>query len=194
MYPNEGGWVGQPEPARWLFTALFAGISLTCVVRLLTNRRTAGTPPRHDDVWHAVMGVAMIAMVLSWLSVLPTPFWVILFGGQAAVFAAILLRSQPSDPDQNWEHTHHLIGSLGMLYMAVALASPAGMSGMSATSPLTASFGVYFLAYAAWSALRAVQPLPVTTGNTVRALSWPLLVHGCRALMGGGMAYLLLAS
>jgi hypothetical protein len=188
--------VGQPELVRWAFTALFAGISLTYVVRLLTNRRNAATPPRHDDVWHAVMGIAMIAMMLSWLSLLPTTLWVVLFGGQAVFFAAILLRNgseKERTETRNWDHTHHFVGSMGMLYMVVAMTGP--KSGMPGMSPLAVSFGVYFLAYALWSGLRAVQPAPVAvTGGSSQVLSTPLLVHGCRALMGGGMAYLLLAS
>jgi hypothetical protein len=184
--------VGQPELARWAFTALFAGISLTCVVRLLSHRRTPATPPRHDDVWHAVMGVAMVGMVLSWLALLPTPLWVVLFGGQAVFFAAMLLRNRSEGTDQNWEHTHHFVGSLGMLYMVVAMAGPA--TRMPEMSPLAVSFGVYFLAYALWSGMRALQPVPLPVTGPAQVLSRPLLVHGCRALMGGGMAYLLLAS
>jgi hypothetical protein len=183
--------VGQPELVRWAFTALFAGISLTCVIRLLTHRRTPATPPRHDDVWHAVMGLAMVAMVLSWLTLLPTPLWVVLFGGQAAFFAAVLLRnrSEETGEDQNWEHTHHFVGSLGMVYMVMAMTGP-----MNTMSPLAVSFGVYFLAYALWSGIRALQPVPLPITGPAQVLSRPLLVHGCRALMGGGMAYLLLAS
>ena len=181
--------MGQPELVRWAFTALFAGISLTCVLRLLSHRRTPTTPPPHDDVWHALMGVAMIGMVLSWLTLLPTPLWVVLFGGQAAFFAAVLLRNQPRAEDQNWEHTHHFVGSLGMLYMVVAMTGP-----MTTMSPLAVSFGVYFLAYALWSGIRALQPVPLPATGPAPVLSRPLIVHGCRALMGGGMAYLLLAS
>jgi len=60
-------------------------------------------------------------------------------------------------------------------------------------SPLAVSFGLYFLVYGVWSGIRALQPVAVSAGS-VGVLGRPLLVHGCRALMGGGMAYLLLAS
>jgi uncharacterized protein DUF5134 len=175
--------MGQPELLRVVFTVLFAGITLTCVARLLGGSH--GYPARHDDVGHAVMSVGMIAMVLSWTDLLPTPVWVLLFGGQAAYFAVVLTRDQPADSRRNWEHIHHMVGSLGMLYMVITI------DGMAAMSPLAVSFGIYFLAYAGWSGLRALQPVPVTASGV---LARPLLVHGCRALMGGGMAYLLLAS
>jgi hypothetical protein len=191
--------MGQPESVRLVFTVLFAGVTLTCVVRLLSTR--AGLPARHDDVSHAIMAAGMIVMVLSWTSLLPTSVWVLLFGGQAAFFAAVLLRRRagesvrngttpngttPNGTTQNWEHTHHFVGSLGMLYMVVAL----GDAAMVSMSPLAVSFGLYFLVYGVWSGVRALQPVPVANG----VLGRPLLVHGCRALMGGGMAYLLLAS
>jgi hypothetical protein len=181
--------MGQPESVRLVFTVLFAGVTLTCVVRLLSTR--AGLPARHDDVSHAIMAAGMIVMVLSWTSLLPTSVWVLLFGGQAVYFAAILLRQQAreraqNETTQNWEHTHHFVGSLGMLYMVVAL----GGAAMVSMSPLAVSFGLYFLVYGVWSGVRALQPVPVSNG----VLGRPLLVHGCRALMGGSMAYLLLAS
>lgn len=177
--------MGQPELLRVVFTVLFAGITLTCVARLLNGSHGDGYPARHDDIGHALMSVGMIAMVLSWTGLLPTPVWVLLFGGQAAFFAVILMRDQPADSPRNWEHTHHMVGSLGMLYMVITI------NGMAMMSPLAASFGIYFLAYAVWSSMRALQPVRVAAGGV---LSRPLLVHGCRALMGGGMAYLLLAS
>ena len=51
-------------------------------------------------------------------------------------------------------------------------------------------FRSYFLVYGVRSGVRALQPVAVSVG----VLGRPLLVHGCRALMGVGMAYLLLAS
>jgi hypothetical protein len=176
--------MGQPESVRLVFTVLFAGVTLTCVVRLLSTR--GGLPARHDDVSHAIMAAGMIVMVLSWTTLLPKSVWVLLFGGQAAFFVAILLRQRAGASAQNWEHTHHFVGSIGMLYMIVAL----GDAAMVSMSPLAVSFGIYFLVYGVWSGVRALQPVAVSVG----VLGRPLLVHGCRALMGVGMAYLLLAS
>jgi hypothetical protein len=180
--------MGQPESVRLVFTVLFAGVTVTFLARLLSTR--PGLPARHDDVGHVIMAVGMIVMVLSWTSLLPNSVWVLVFGGQAAFFAAILVR-RPAESAQNWEHTHHFVGGIGMLYMIVAL----GNAAMVSMSPLAVSFGFYFLAYGVWSGIRALQPVPVPVpAGSVGVLGRPLLVHGCRALMGGGMAYLLLAS
>jgi Domain of unknown function (DUF5134) len=178
---------------RCMLVVVFAGITLICLARLLGaargGRRAHGV---HDDVGHAVMGVGMVAMVLSWTDVLPTVVWVALFGGQAAFFAMTLVRPGGGVSEQNWDHTHHLMGSLGMLYMVVGMG---GMT-MAGVSPLAFSFGIYFLVFGVWSGLRAVRVVPTLqpAGASVAVLRRPLLVHGCRALMGGGMAYLLLAA
>jgi hypothetical protein len=215
-----------------VFTVVFALISTTCLVRLVIARRNSdrppGTPGRHEDVGHLVMGISMIAMVLSWTALLPTLVWIVLFGGQAAVFGVLLCRghghhaahrASPSG-QENWDHTHHVMASLAMVYMVVAMRDTtavvgvAGMPGMGAGPsttgwvPLADAFGVYFLICAVWAALRAVRlapspsPVPATagpgtaevwsSGGLPALLGRALLVDGCQALMGGAMAYLLL--
>lgn len=207
----------EPVLTRWVFTVLFALISATCLLRLIGSgrdrNRPPGTPTRHEDVGHIVMGVSMIAMVLSWTSLLPTVVWIGLFGAQGIAFCAMLLRRRGSHAalsgQENWDHTHHVMASLAMVYMVVAMRGSAatGMSGMAGRSmvvlsPLAEAFGVYFLICAVWAALRAVRiapslatagPRPAGSGLPT-ILGKPLLVDGCRALMGGGMAYLLLAA
>ncbi|HEX5404296.1 MAG TPA: DUF5134 domain-containing protein [Pseudonocardiaceae bacterium] len=199
--------MAEPAVVRWVITAVFLCVTVTCLLRLASTARRenkpAGLPRRHEDLGHVVMAVGMIAMVLSWTRLLPTPVWVVLFGGQAVFFAAVLLRRPAGWAEQdNWDHTQHMMASIGMVYMVLALgdtASMAGMSGMSA-SPLAGAFGVYFLIYAVWSVLRATRIAPAGLGASVGwsglplVLSRPLAVHGCRALMGGGMAYLLLTA
>jgi hypothetical protein len=227
--------VVEPEWARWTFTAALVGVTATCLIRLVSiggGSRPPGSPRRHEDISQLIMGVAMIAMVLSWTAVLPTSLWVILFGAQAVGFGVLLLRRPAGRTEpghQNWDYTHHVMGSVAMIYMIVALTgtaaravvmpampgmtSMAGMSmpGMVATtiSPLATAFGIYFLFYAGWSVVRAVRVnggVPVTVGAGSGAgtgagpgglpavLARPVLVEGCRALMGVTMAYLLLAS
>lgn len=189
-----------PEWARWVLTATLAGVTVTCLLRLISShgRRPAGVPGRHEDVGQVVMGVSMIAMVLSWTDVLPTPLWVLLFGAQAIGFGALLLRGSPAAAGhENWNYTHHVMASAAMVYMVVAMTGPT-MTGM-ATAPLAAAFGMYFLIHAGWSLIRAAR---VVGGVTVVAgearlpavLRQPMLIEGCRALMGGGMAFLLLAA
>jgi hypothetical protein len=188
--------VVQSESVRWVMTVLFAAVMVTCLLRLASTAgradRPAGFPRRHEDLGHIVMAVSMIAMVLSWTHLLPTPVWVVLFGGQAVFFAAVLLRGQ--DRPGNWDHTHHMVAGIGMVYMVVAMSGP-GMS-MAAGSPLAGAFGVYFLGYAVWSGLRAARlgVAPAGWSGLPSVLARPILVNGCRAVMGAGMAYVLLAA
>jgi hypothetical protein len=191
--------VAVPELARWVLTASLAVVAGTCLLRLISSRgrRPAGVPGRHEDVGQVVMGVSMIAMVLSWTDVLPKPLWVLLFAAQAVGFGALLLRGGPGGQHENWNYTHHIMASAAMVYMVVAMTGPV-MTGMP-VSPLAAAFGVYFLIYSGWSLVRATR---VVGGVTVAAgearlpavLRQPMLIEGCRALMGGGMAFLLLAA
>jgi Domain of unknown function (DUF5134) len=197
--------VAEPAVVRWVITAVFVAVTVTCLLRLAsTARRTnrpAGLPRRHEDLGHIVMAIGMIAMVLSWTWLLPTPVWVLVFGAQAVFFGAVLLRRPAGWSDQdNWDHTQHMMASIGMIYMVLAIGGT-GMAGMDmGTSPLAGAFGVYFLIYAVWSGLRATQLAPAGVGVSAGwsglplVLSRPLAVHGCRALMGGGMAYLLLTA
>jgi hypothetical protein len=196
--------VGEPASVRWVITVVFAAVMLTSLLRLVSlgrSTRPDSVPHRHEDFGHVVMAVSMIAMVLSWTRLLPTSLWVLLFAGQAVFFGALLL-SGTTSPQHNWDETHHMVASVGMVYMVMAMGeSGTGMPGMLGTSPLAGAFGVYFLIYAVWSALRAVRLMPAAVGVTPAGwsglplvLSRPLTVHGCRALMGGGMAYLLLTA
>jgi hypothetical protein len=189
-----------------VITAVFAAVTVTCLLRLAATARRenkpAGLPRRHEDFGHVVMAVGMIAMVLSWTRLLPTPVWVVLFGGQAVFFAAVLLRRPAGWSDQdNWDHTQHMMASFGMVYMVLAIGGSSEVAGMAmGSSPLAGAFGVYFLIYAVWSVLRATRLAPAGVGVSAGwsglplVLSRPLAVHGFRALMGGGMAYLLLTA
>lgn len=200
--------MAEPAAVRWVITAVFVAVTVTCLLRLASTARRAdrpaGLPRRHEDFGHMVMSLSMIAMVLSWTRLLPTPVWVVLFGGQAVFFGAVLLRRSTAggwSGQDNWDHTHHMMASIGMVYMVLAIGGTgmAGMAGMG-TSPLAGAFGMYFLIYAVWSGLRATQLAPAGVGVSAGwsglplVLSRPLAVHGCRALMGGGMAYLLLTA
>jgi hypothetical protein len=195
--------VTEPEWARWVLTAVLAGITVTCLLRLVTSRgrRPAGAPRLHEDVGQVVMGVSMIAMVLSWTDVLPRPLWILLFGSQAVGFGALLLRGRAAAGHENWDYTNHVMASAAMVYMVVGMTGTGAMAAMPGMpmAPLAGAFGFYFLGYAAWSAVRATRVAGVATAGAGAAglpavLQRPVLVDGCRALMAGGMAFLLLAS
>ncbi|HEX3649252.1 MAG TPA: DUF5134 domain-containing protein [Pseudonocardiaceae bacterium] len=190
---------------RWVMTAMFAAVTVTCLLRLASTAgradRPAGFPRRHEDLGHIVMAVSMLAMVLSWARVLPTAVWVALFGAQAVFFAVVLLggRTRSLTGQENWDHTHHLVASVGMVYMVLALGGQmAAMTGspVITASPLAGAFGLYMLGYAGWSGLRATRlgGAPAGWSGLPSVLARPLLVDGCRAVMGAGMAYLLLTA
>ena len=122
----------EPEWARWVLTAILAGITATCLLRLVTARgtRPAGAPRLHEDVGQVVMGVGMIAMVLSWTDVLPKPLWVVLFGAQTVAFGALLLRGNSGGGHSNWDYTNHVMASAAMVYMVVGMTGPGAMAGM----------------------------------------------------------------
>lgn len=201
----EGVAVG--ESARWVIAALFAAVTLTCLLRLVSTTRragrAAGLPCRHEDVAHIVKSVSMIAMVLSWTRLLPTVVWAAGFAGQALFFGVLLLRGRRVVQD-GWDSTYHVLASIGMVYMVLAMggsAGTAGMAGMSgmAWSPLAGAFGVYFLGYAVWSLLRGTWLAPAAAGvpgwsGLPSVLTRPLAVHGCRAVLGAGMAFMLLTA
>ncbi|HEY1570732.1 MAG TPA: DUF5134 domain-containing protein [Pseudonocardiaceae bacterium] len=197
----------ESDAVRWVMTALFAAVTVTCLLRIASTAgrtdRPAGFPRRHEDLGHILMALAMIAMVLSWTRVLPTAVWVMLFGGQTVFFALVLLRGRsagtgPSRHD-NWDHAHHMVAGVGMVYMVVAMTGPVGaMAGMPAgtRSPLAGAFGIYLLGYAGWSVLRATRlgVVPAGWSGLSAVLGRPPVVNGCRAVMGAGMAYLLLTA
>lgn len=197
----------ESDAVRWVMTALFAAVTVTCLLRLASTAgradRPAGFPRRHEDLGHILMAVSMIAMVLSWTRVLPTPVWVALFAGQTAFSAYVLLRHRPAatgPPRQNnWDDAHHMVAGVGMVYMVVAMTGPMGvMAGMPAgtRSPLAGAIGVYLLGYAVWSGLRATRlgVVPAGWSGLPAVLGRPPVVNGCRAVMGAGMAFLLLTA
>lgn len=170
--------MGGPEWVRWLCAALFAAVTAACLARLVARSRGPGPSRLPDDLAQAVMGLGMIGMVLAGVRAVPEPVWLAVFGGQALGFGVALLRGAcRQDP---LAYTHHLMAGAAMTYMAVAGAT---------SGPLGGPFGVYFLVQAVWSARRAVTA--ADGGESL--LHRPRVVEGCRALMGGGMAYVLLA-
>jgi hypothetical protein len=197
-----GGAVAGPALARESFAAVFAVICLSCVVRLATGRRAgAGSPGRHEDLAQVVMGLGMIAMCLSWTGVGPRAVLLVVFGVEVVGFAGLLLGGNDHAAGRNtWECVHHLMASLAMVYMALAL-SGESVTGSMALAPLAGAFGMYFLLYTGWAAARmAAAPMRAASNGGAGGvaaipviLRRPRVIEGCRALMGAGMAYLLLA-
>jgi hypothetical protein len=174
-------------------------ICLSCAVRL-TAARADGVPPgRREDLAQVLMGLGMIVMLLSWTAALPRVALLVVFGVEAVGLAGLLLRGERHADRDTWECVHHFMASLGMVYMALALTGGTAAGSMPA-APLAAAFGTYFLAYAVWAGLRTLAGGRVLAssnaggGRLAVLLRRPRLVDGCRAAMGLGMSYLLLAA
>src|ERR1700760_5145610 len=94
--------VGGPVWVNWVLSSLLGLVCLSCLARLAIYRgsrgRPAGSPHWHEDVSQLVMGIGMIAMLLAWLGVLPKAVWLLVFLGEAAIFAVLLLRPQSGAP------------------------------------------------------------------------------------------------
>jgi len=185
--------VFEPVWARWLSVPLLAAVSACCLLRLLTGRRSTGAPARHEDIGQVVMGIAMIAMLLSWVNLIPRAVWVFGFAVQATVFGWLLLRGrQPKHAPAHdaWQNVHHLVASLAMVYLMVALAGTVSVRHPMALPALAGSFATYFVVYSGWSVLRVAA---TGAAGSTGLLRQPRLVEGCRAAMGLGMAAMLLA-
>lgn len=168
----------EPDWTRWLVIVPLAMVSVTCLFRLF---RRGDEPPWHEDVGQVAGGIGMIAMVMSWLGIVPLSLWVAVFGAQAAGFGTLVFL-----PGRHVrEAVHHLMGSLAMIYMIVA-----GMRMNATVSPLAGAFGMYFLLYAGWSVARAATDSATAGTMLVRR---PVVIEACRAVMNGCMAYLLFA-
>lgn len=185
---------------------LVATISVSCAIRLWLGRhpstRPVGAPDRHEDIGHLVMGMGMIVMLSSWMTVLPKPVWLALFLCQALGTLVLLLGHSPAPeppsprPD-HWPHVNHLMGSAAMAYMVVAMVPAHGAEttghAMLALPSLAMPFALYFVAATLGSGVRLVTLRAATDdgGGLPTVICRPRLVEACRAAMGLVMAYML---
>ncbi|RSD08449.1 DUF5134 domain-containing protein [Amycolatopsis eburnea] len=179
----------------WALTAAFAALALPCVLRLVRLDYTRlGHGVRHGDLAELLLVVAMVAMVSPVGGPIPAAGWQAVLALTAGWFAVAWWRDRSC--------AHHALSAAAMFYMVTAMphASTHGpwltMSTMDArlALPLLAVAAAgYFVADAARTGVVVVRgpasrPVPgvAGSGHTSRAL--------CRAAMGAGMGYLLLAS
>ncbi|MEW2504574.1 DUF5134 domain-containing protein [Amycolatopsis sp. NPDC047767] len=188
--------MSAPVLVAWLLTAVFAVLVLPCVLRLVRlDYARLGSGVRHADLAELLLVVAMVAMISPVGGPIPAAGWQAVFVLTAAWFGFAWWRGRGQ------AHTsgcgHHALSAAAMLYMVSAM--PHGgmahgpwltMSSMDTrlALPLLAVAGaVYFVADAARSGVVAVRirgaAAPGLTSRTV-----------CRAVMGAGMGYLLLAA
>jgi hypothetical protein len=199
--------VSGPIGVNWVLSSLLGLVCVSCLARLAIYRRArtrpAGTPHWHEDVSQLVMGVGMIAMLLAWLGLVPKAVWLLVFLGEAAIFAVLLFRppagAQPTATN-SWQYVHHLMAGLAMAYVVLASTTLTGTTLTGSAHPmllpsLGMSFGMYFIGYTLWSLVRVKRgTLALAGGGARTVLSTPRVIEGCRVVMGAGMAYMFLAA
>ncbi|SFW89723.1 DUF5134 domain-containing protein [Amycolatopsis australiensis] len=177
----------------WVLTALFAGLALPCVLRLVRlDYGRLGHRVRHGDLAELLLVVAMVAMLSPVGGPIPAAGWQAVLALTAGWFAVAWWRGDPGC-------AHHALSAAAMFYMVTAM--PHGgmdhgpwltMPGMTARLALplvavvAAAYFVFDAARTGVVAVRGAVPTPAGAGQASRAL--------CRAVMGAGMGYLLLAS
>ncbi|MFB9685391.1 DUF5134 domain-containing protein [Amycolatopsis plumensis] len=174
----------------WALTALFAALVLPCVLRLVRlDYARLGAGVRHGDLAELLLVVAMVAMVSPVGGPIPAAGWQAVLVLTTGWFAVAWWRRRTC--------AHHALSAAAMLYMVTAM--PHGgmdhgpwltMPGMDArlALPLIAVLAAgYFVVDAAWSGVLVVRgSAGADSGHASRAV--------CRAAMGAGMGYMLLAS
>jgi hypothetical protein len=176
----------------WALTAVFAALALPCVLRLVRldyARLSHGV--RHGDLAELLLVVAMVAMLSPVGGPIPAAGWQAVLVLTAGWFAVAWWRGRTGC-------AHHALSAASMLYMVTAMPHDGmthgpwlTMSTMDARLALpvvaVAAAG-YFVIDAARTGVLVVRAPAVTaeSGHASRAM--------CRAVMGAGMGYLLLAS
>ncbi|WP_410588817.1 DUF5134 domain-containing protein [Amycolatopsis sp. lyj-23] len=176
----------------WALTAVFAALVLPCVLRLTRlDYARLGHGVRHGDLAELLLVVAMVAMFSPVGGPIPTAGWQAVLVLTTGWFAAAWWRNRTC--------AHHALSAAAMLYMVTAMPH-AGMDHgpwltMSTMDsrlalPLIAVVAAgYFVVDAAWSGVlvaRGAAVVRADAGQASRAV--------CRAVMGAGMGYMLLAS
>ncbi|MGW3964971.1 DUF5134 domain-containing protein [Amycolatopsis sp. NPDC005003] len=201
----------------WALTAVFAALVLPCVLRLVRlDYARLGHGVRHGDLAELLLVVAMVAMFSPVGGPIPAAGWQAVLVLTTGWFAAAWWRHRAC--------AHHALSAAAMLYMVTAMPHGGAdhgpwltMSAMDArlALPLIAVAAAgYFVADAAWSGLLAVRgtaAVGADSGSGVASGSGSGVVGAdsgsgtaagsgqasravCRAVMGAGMGYMLLAS
>jgi Domain of unknown function (DUF5134) len=177
---------------RWVLSVAFAVAVGYYLSRMVTHRRSGVRRPVLDEGLHALMGVAMIAMLWSWGSGVPIMAYVLVFTAATLWFVAEALfaarspvtgRSGPAlcaGPAGNaWYHAL-MMGS--MVWMAVLLsAASAGATGGGASDGMSAmpGMGIGMGMAEAGAAAGPVFPVPLWS----RASSLALAAVFCAAAL-----------
>jgi hypothetical protein len=130
-----------PEPLRWLLTAALAAATLFHLGRVAL-RPSRAVHPRDDhehrvaELLHAVMGVAMVAMLWPFGRAVPLSAWLVVFAGSAGWFAG-----QASRAGRGWIVPFHFASTAAaMVWMSASMyAGPPPTSSANGAAPAAAT-------------------------------------------------------
>jgi hypothetical protein len=186
--------VTGPSWLAGILAVIMIATAAYCASRLVIARAHRRTGGRDVDAVHAVMGVAMAGMLVSWLNPLPDRVWAVMFGAATGWFGWQAWRGRRAGPapavapgaarSPHRHHLPHLVMCGAMVYMLLA-AQPGkpgpgiamGAAAASGRFPLLALvLAVFMVGYVMWQAdrLPAVARAGATgTGATGTGASRP---------------------
>ncbi|MEV6627033.1 DUF5134 domain-containing protein [Amycolatopsis sp. NPDC051106] len=176
----------------WALTAVFAALALPCVLRLVRlDYQRLGPGVRHGDLAELLLVVAMVAMLSPVGGPIPAAGWQAVLVLTAGWFAVAWWRNRAC--------AHHALSAAAMLYMVTAMPhggtahgpwlTMATMDARLALPLVAVAAAGYFVLDAARAGVLVVRGSAVAAGGPGQASR-----AVCRAVMGAGMGYMLLAS
>jgi hypothetical protein len=178
-----------PDSLRWLLTLALAAATAFHLGRL--PRPGVAHEHRIAESLHAVMGVAMVAMLWPVGRVVPASAWLVVFAGSTGWFAA-----QASRATRRLIPAYFASAAAAMVWMSQTIPAtrPMNMPGMDHATPrgsawTGAAIGCYLVAAGlAWvlSGLRlsALKTTPATESPPT-PWHWPALCHGVMSVSMG---------
>ncbi|WP_284741232.1 DUF5134 domain-containing protein [Amycolatopsis sp. RTGN1] len=177
----------------WALTAVFAALALPCVLRLVRlDYGRLGHGVRHGDLAELLLVVAMVAMFSPVGGPIPAAGWQAVLVLTAGWFAVAWWRGRSGC-------AHHALSAAAMLYMVTAMPhggmahgpwlTMATMDARLALPLVAVAAAGYFVLDAARTGVLVVRGSAVAAGGPGQASR-----AVCRAVMGAGMGYMLLAS
>lgn len=193
----------------WLLTGVFLVLTWPCLSRLVRlDYVRLGQATRTGDVAELLLVVAMVAMLSPIGGPIPAAGWEAIFLLAGGWFAVAWWRGRNGHAaghgSAHGQCAHHVLSAVAMLYMLVAMPQTGDMAAMHGpwlSMPEMLSHGrlawpiiailaaAYFVVDGVRSGVLAVRTAPsgaVLPGLTSRA--------ACRAVMGVGMGYMLVAA
>ncbi|MBV8994834.1 MAG: DUF5134 domain-containing protein [Pseudonocardiales bacterium] len=180
--------MGGAEWVRWVFTGMFAALTVFYAIRLFASDSgtSAGNGGCHRGVDSArgVMSLGMVAMMVPWIDPLPRLCWQLLFGLAAGYIAVRLIRRglratrlSPAGPMAGHHELHLLVGGVAMMYMFGVMRAGQDPQGMAhhmdlaqvgfnglALPFLTWTFLGYFVIFVVRLAARLAVPVNTLAG------------------------------